>query len=66
MKHYVWEPNLGLIENIKILKDHIQFLPSQFIQIRGKITRKSNIWGQLKKFETKTYFAKGAEQQGLN
>ena len=58
----VWEPNLGLIEKIGILRDQIEFLQSQLVKIRGKIARKSMFWGQLrdklKKFIVNDHFEK--------
>jgi hypothetical protein len=38
---------LGLIEKIRILRDHIYFLPSYLIEIRRQIARKLKFWGQL-------------------
>jgi hypothetical protein len=56
---------LSLIKKIRILKDQIYFLPSQLIEIKGKITRKSKFWGQLgvklKKFAANDQFAKGVK-----
>jgi len=53
---------LSLIKKIRILKDQIYFLPSQLIEIKGKIARKSKFWGQLgvklKKFAANDQFAK--------
>ena len=59
---------MSLIKKIRILKDQIYFLPSQLIEIKGKITRKSKFWGKLgvklKKFAAKNQYAKGAELWG--
>lgn len=56
---------MGLIKKIKISKDQIYFLTSQLIEIRGKIVRKLEFWGQLgvklKNFKAKDHFAKGVE-----
>jgi hypothetical protein len=65
-----WEPNLDLIEKNRILEDQIYFLQSQLVQIRGKITRKSEVWGQLraklKKLAIRDYFAKYIKLYRLN
>jgi hypothetical protein len=46
------------------------FLPSQLIQIRSKIARKSKFWGPLRaklnKFIAKDHFAKDIKLRGPN
>jgi hypothetical protein len=55
---------------IEIFGDQILFLPSQLIEIKGKIAVKSKFWGQLrvklKKFTANNHFAKNIELWGLN
>jgi hypothetical protein len=59
---------LGLIEKIGILGDQIDFLPSQLVQIKGKIVRKSKFSCELRvklqKFAISNHFTKRCQTMG--